>query len=172
MYSVLIVSDSHGLEKELEAINKRHDVTEKIHCGDSELLHTAPQLATFTTVKGNCDWGGNFPNEEVIEIGGLRFFVTHGHLYGVKQTLLNLQYRAEELEADIVCYGHSHIAYADKLGEQLFINPGSIRLPQKFNEPSYIVMEWTDAKKINVTFYNLAGETITSFPYENSFKLK
>lgn len=172
MYSVLLVSDSHGLTKELIEIKERHEVTNKIHCGDSELKETSPQLSSFTVVQGNCDWKGNFPEEEVIEVGGLRFYVTHGHLYGVKRSLLQLQYRTQEVEADVVCFGHSHVAYAEKIGEQLFINPGSIRTPKKFLERSYVVVEWTDRNDIHVNFYDLSGEVITSFPYPNQFILK
>lgn len=37
--NVLIISDSHGLEEELQTIAKRHEaeVDLMIHCGDSEL---------------------------------------------------------------------------------------------------------------------------------------
>lgn len=172
MYSVLVVSDSHGLTKELDDIKAKHNVTEMIHCGDSELKETASQLTGFNVVQGNCDLSGRFPEEEIIEIGNLRFYVTHGHLYGVKQSLMNLQYRALEVEADVVCYGHSHIAFAEKIGEQLFINPGSIRSPKKFLERSYAIVEWDNRSKVNVHFYNLAGEKIISFPYANQFNLK
>ena len=84
-------------------------------------------------------------------------------MYGVKQSLMKLQYRALEVEADIVCYGHSHIAFAEKIGDQLFINPGSIRSPKKFVERSYAIVEWDDRSKVNVHFYNLSGEKITRF---------
>ena len=172
MHSVLIVSDSHGLTDELEMIKSRHKVDEYIHCGDSELAETATQLDGFITVKGNCDWNGKFPNEQIVEFGGLRFFITHGHLYGVKQSLLQLQYKAEEVEADVVCFGHSHIAYAEKVRNTLFINPSSIRSPNKYKEKSYAMIEWENRDEITVHFYDLSGRIITTFPYESHFQLK
>lgn len=172
MNKVLIVSDSHGLTIELEKLKDRHLLAEKIHCGDSELPTDASQLIGFTTVKGNCDWQGDFPLEEVIEIGGLRFFITHGHLYDVKTTMLTLQYKALEVGADVVCFGHSHIAYAEKVGEQLFINPGSIRLPKRFREPSYVLMEWYESTEVKVRFYGVHGDEIIHFPYEKQFNIK
>lgn len=172
MNKVLIVSDSHGLTSELSKIKERHQVSEYIHCGDSELTTKADPLNGYQVVKGNCDWQGDFQDELIVEKAGLRFFITHGHLFDVKTTLLKLQYRALEVNADIVCFGHSHIAYAQKHGEQLFINPGSIRLPKHFNEPSYVIMEWEAPLEVKVTFYNLEGEKIVFFPYKNKFTIK
>jgi len=172
MNSVLIVSDSHGLTTELKEIQNRHQTDLKIHCGDSELSEKATSLAGYTTVKGNCDWQGNFPPEEVIDVGGLRFYITHGHAYHVKTTMLSLQYRAQEVEADVVCFGHSHIAFAEKIAEQLFINPGSIRSPRQFNTPSYALLTWENPKEIIVQFYHVTGEEITNFPYPNTFFIK
>lgn len=172
MNSVLIVSDSHGLTSELGIIKERHQVDKRIHCGDSELPTDAASLHGYLTVRGNCDWQGDYPEEEIIEVEGLQFFVTHGHLNDVKSTLLPLQYRAQELKADIICFGHSHIAYAEKIGEQLFINPGSIRLPKHFREPSYAIISWENLTDIYVTFYHLNGRVIEEFPYQNNFIIK
>src|SRR5690606_26234293 len=172
MNKVLIVSDSHGLTSELETIKERHQVSEYIHCGDSELTSDAAPLKSFQVVKGNCDWQGDFKDEEIVDIGELRFFITHGHLFDVKTTLLKLQYRALELNADVVCFGHSHIAYAKIIESKLFINPGSIRLPKYFNQPSYVLVEWEDPQEILVTFYHPNGDVISNFPYKNKFKIK
>ena len=50
---VLIISDSHGLEDELETIAKRHEdeADLMIHCGDSELDAAHPALTPYHTVK-------------------------------------------------------------------------------------------------------------------------
>jgi len=171
MHKVLIVSDSHGLTTELDEIKARHDADVYIHCGDSELSTDAPELAGFTTVRGNCDWTSPFPLEEVMEIGGVRFFISHGHMTQVKSTLLNLQYRAAEVGADIACFGHSHIAYAEKVDECMFINPGSIRYPNRIKEPTYVLVEWESKSAIYVTFYHVNGEEIDNLPYDTYFSL-
>src|SRR5690625_1577829 len=170
MNKILIVSDSHGLTSELTKIKQRHQVNYLIHCGDSELLKDAVQLEDFITVKGNCDWQSDFPLEEIVEFGGLRLLVTHGHLYHVKSTLLNIQDRAKEVEADVVCFGHSHIAYSEKIDNQLFINPGSIRMPRKFSEPSYIMMQWDEPNQVTVNFYHAADGQVISLPYDQQYE--
>jgi putative phosphoesterase len=172
MEKILIVSDSHGLTSELEVIKERHQASLLLHCGDSELTSGAAPLSGFVTVKGNCDWRGDFLEEEIVDHDGLRFLITHGHLHNINYSLLPLTYRALEVGANIVCFGHSHIAYAEKVDEQLFINPGSIRQPRQFAEPSYVLLERESTKEIKVTFYHPNGKEITSFPYNKQFKIK
>ena len=99
-------------------------------------------------VKGNCDGGfspfagplfdleGNeIPGERIEMIGGKRFFLTHGHRYGVKSELDSAIRRAIELSADVLVFGHTHIPYEATLtefgGEELqkplmIFNPGSL----------------------------------------------
>lgn len=172
MTNILVISDSHGLTESVRKIaNRHHNANIKIHCGDSELASNAPQLEEFKTVKGNCDWDQSFPEEEVVDVNDFRIFVTHGHLYGVKSSLLQLQYRAEELQADIVLFGHSHVAYCEKQANMLFINPGSIRQPRKWNVRSYVMMTLHANKEISVTFHNIEGNKVGALPFEQSFQL-
>ena len=157
---VLISSDSHGLTDELQIIKDRHQLNDNIHCGDSELREESPYLHGFLTVKGNCDWLGQFPNEKVVEIDGLRFFIVHGHHHHVKSSLLKLTLAAKEIKADVVCFGHSHVPYADVIDGQLFINPGSIRLPKQYDKPSYVIVNWTNRDNVQVNFYDLNGNKL------------
>ncbi|MBP2240634.1 putative phosphoesterase [Cytobacillus eiseniae] len=153
--SILIVSDSHGLTDELQEIKKRHahEVQMMIHCGDSELQANHDALANFFVVQGNCDRAGTFPEEWIEEVSGLKLFVTHGHRFSVKSTLMNLSYRASEVEADIVCFGHSHLLGAEMIDGILFINPGSIRLPRGRTEKTYMRLEVVE-KEINLYVYD------------------
>lgn len=171
MAKVLVMSDSHGITRRIETIANRHEVELKIHCGDSELAEDVKELTDLVVVKGNCDWIGNFPEEEIIDIAGRRIFVTHGHLYGVKSSLMQLRYRALEVEADIVLFGHSHVVHCEQIGQQLFINPGSISQPRNWPERSYCIISWEDRSNVNVTFYDIEGNEITKFPFERHFKL-
>ncbi|WP_102345357.1 metallophosphoesterase family protein [Bacillus sp. Marseille-P3661] len=153
---VLIVSDSHGLNKELDIIINRHsnEVDAMIHCGDSERDADSQEMLNFITVRGNCDFDENYPLEQVKEIKNVSFYITHGHLYNVKLSLLNLKYRAEEVGASVVCFGHSHIAGAELIDGILFINPGSIRLPRLRNEKTYAIIEIDETLICTVHFYN------------------
>lgn len=167
MKKVLIVSDSHGLRDEVEEIKRRHQLTHMIHCGDSELSAEDPVLADMIAVKGNCDVGPKFVNDKKVNIEGVSFFLTHGHLYDVKNSLLALSYRAQEEEVEIVCFGHSHIAGAERIGDQLFINPGSIKFPRQRSEKSYAIVSFESGSKVNVDFYTVEGNLIIDLGYND-----
>lgn len=160
MIRVLIVSDNHGLIDEVAAITVRHEIDYMIHCGDSELAFDHPVLEKMIKVAGNCDHDTQFPLEEQFEIDQLSFYVVHGHTYDVKKDLFTLSYRAQEVNADVVCYGHNHIVGAEKIGQQLFINPGSVYLSKSASPESYAVMEWEDKDSIKVSFYTVDGELL------------
>ncbi|MDQ0220142.1 metallophosphoesterase [Peribacillus cavernae] len=160
---VLIMSDSHGLTHEINLIKERHrdEVEAMIHCGDSELPMTTTEMEGFLAVRGNCDYDKTYPDERFEEINGLRFFITHGHLYNVKMTLMNLGYKSEESNAKIVCFGHSHIAGSELVDDKIFINPGSIRQPRGTHDKTYTILEDV-AGETKVTFFDLEGNEIKS----------
>jgi uncharacterized protein len=143
---VLIVSDSHGLTSELEKLTMKHngEVDLFIHCGDSELEANHPAIKNFIIVRGNCDIDTRIPEENLKDFGGHKIFITHGHRYSVKNSLMKLSYRASEVSADIVCFGHSHQLGAEMVKSTLFINPGSIRLPRGRVERTYVILEIND----------------------------
>src|SRR5690625_3259551 len=124
MERVLILSDSHGLTNEITKIKERHQCGHVIHCGDSELEHDHPALKNVTTVKGNCDFDPKLKYIESLEIGAIQFFITHGHLYDVGINLQSLYDSASENGVQVVCYGHTHVAGAEKMNGILLINPG------------------------------------------------
>jgi uncharacterized protein len=167
MTKVLVVSDSHGLISELSKIKKRHEneVNLMIHCGDSELEPNDAALDGFIVVRGNCDFEEQFPEESLQTIAGKRILVTHGHHFHVKSSLMNLTYRAEELEANIVCFGHSHILGAEIINGKLFLNPGSIRLPRMRKEKTYCIIELI-GDKINLNVYDVNLGLLPSLKHE------
>ena len=167
---ILVVSDSHGLSNELQEIKKRHEseVEAFIHCGDSELPYNSPELHRFLYVRGNCDYAKEFPDERIEDIEGLRFFVTHGHRYNVKMTLMNLYYRAQEAGAKIVCFGHSHIAGAESINGTLFINPGSIYMPRLRKEKTYSILE-IEEQTATVRFYDIHGHELPELTKSHVF---
>lgn len=143
MGKILIVSDSHGLTNELKQLKEKNkgEVDYMIHCGDSELYANDPILEDFLIVRGNCDYEANFPNDRTENIEGMNVFITHGHRYSVKTSLMSLLYRAQELDAKIVCFGHSHVVGAEVIRGILFLNPGSICLPRGRQERTYMVLD-------------------------------
>lgn len=160
---ILIISDSHGLEEQLFEVMDRHqqDVDLILHCGDSELPHNlfSPYKDKLLIVRGNCDLDENYQEELIFSKNEVNVFLTHGHLYNVKSTLLNLTYRAKETDSNLVCFGHSHIAgcaYEDGI---LYINPGSLRLPRRIEERSYAIVTYEE-ETIKVVFLNELGKEI------------
>lgn len=131
---VAVVSDTHRHSHVFnQIIELSKDTDMMIHLGDN--LEDARELeksykGNIISVKGNCDFMNSAPSERIEIIGEKRIFITHGHKYDVKYDLLRLKYRAIEVEADIVLFGHTHQSLA--LYEQgiWFINPGSAALPR------------------------------------------
>ena len=159
---VLVVSDNHSSNEELVDLVERHgnDVQCMIHCGDSEFDYDADEMTPFQVrVRGNCDFDSRYPNEAVETVGKKTIFATHGHLYNVKMTLMKLAYKAEETEADLVCFGHSHEALAVYDEGTLYLNPGSVRLPRKPAIQTYAIVEWSETD-VTTTFYDQDGKIV------------
>lgn len=167
MSKVLVVSDSHGLTKELQVLRERHseDVDLMIHCGDSELMPDDQAISGYIAVRGNCDFGSGYPLETMAEAAGKKFFITHGHLYSVKSSLMNIKYKAQEVNADIVCFGHSHVLGAEVIDGTLFLNPGSIRLPRERLEKTYVILDLQD-EKVKMSVFEADGREIPDLARE------
>ena len=135
---ILVFSDSHSkpkyIEQALEFHNGIADLV--IFLGDGlrdieRVSEKYPNLQFFA-VKGNCDVfsSGEYRDYSVLDLDGIKIFITHGHLFGVKSGYDRILYRAEELGADAVFFGHTHMpldvsAYVGEKRIHLF-NPGSI----------------------------------------------
>jgi uncharacterized protein len=143
MMKLLVVSDSHGSKKEIEELAEKYDgkVNAMIHCGDSELSADDETLSAYLAVRGNCDMDARLPDDLVEEVSGNTILITHGHLYGIKMSLMKLRYRAEESSAKFVFFGHSHTLGAEMVNGTLYLNPGSILLPRGRQERTYAVVE-------------------------------
>lgn len=136
------MSDTHGDAEIIQTVKGYvPDAAVVVHCGDSELNYHHPYLESVKRVRGNCDREVLYP-EEIIETlpTGDILFVTHGHLFNVKSTLMSLTYRAQEVGATICCFGHSHLLGAEKIGDTIFINPGSLKKPRGRMEKSFVVL--------------------------------
>ncbi|MCD8077313.1 MAG: metallophosphoesterase [Lachnospiraceae bacterium] len=147
---ILVVSDTHGQLHHFQTVLKRVAPVDRIlHLGDVEgdeeiLRGTVGCPILF--VAGNCDRLSREPWERVVELSGHRILMTHGHRYGVQRGLARLNASAEEAQADVVLYGHTHIPDLSYVGERAFLNPGSLSRPrQEGHRPSFAILE-IDAK--------------------------
>lgn len=93
-------------------------------------------------VRGNCDAEVDqmvleFPilsDYALLSMGGLTIYATHGHLYD-KDHLPPLQ------KGDILLHGHTHILTAERVGDIIILNPGSVSIPKGGNPPTYGLIE-------------------------------
>ena len=142
---ILVFSDSHGRATKIkEAIDrqiKKPDAIIFLGDGFRDIQSIDADGIPLLCVRGNCDVGSMFSNETLEEqciiLSDKRIFFTHGHRYGVKNTLSPLLSEAVARQADVVLYGHTHEGYIRELSENneygfklektLYImNPGSI----------------------------------------------
>ncbi|MCD7775537.1 MAG: metallophosphoesterase [Clostridiales bacterium] len=128
---ILVVSDSHSDRASLRMALASINAEAYIFLGDGyrdwESLIPYMNCQRLIAVKGNNDWGCEYPLSLTERIGGKLIYCTHGHSVGVQFNLLGLEDKAREAGADIALYGHTHepnVTYKDGL---YMMNPGSVR---------------------------------------------
>ena len=143
---VLIVSDTHGHNKELEKVlDKVGPVDALIHCGDVEgqedYITALAGCETFI-VAGNNDYFSDLPREMEFVLGGKKILLTHGHYYGVAMGNERILEEGRGRLADIVMFGHTHRPCLGQYDDITVLNPGSLSYPrQSGRRPSFMIME-------------------------------
>ena len=101
-----------------------------IHLGDYErdadkIRAEFPEIPLFS-VCGNCDIVHTMPETDIVPLGPVKAFITHGHLYSVDWGRLDsLVYAAQEKGAKIALFGHTHNAVYEEIGGVKVVNPGT-----------------------------------------------
>ena len=148
MIRIGVFSDSHGDIAVLKrAIKHAGKLDMALHLGDSyeDLVKALSGTAlSHDGVCGNVDIIRHKPLEQLLEIGGVSIFITHGHVYDVKHDLSRLFYKGLEVEADVCLFGHSHIAGVTENEGLILMNPGSVARPKGDHKPSYGLIEIED----------------------------
>lgn len=126
---ILVVSDSHhclgyiydAIEKEMpDAVLHLGD-----HRSDAEDLSYAFTQIRFCSVPGNCDYAPEAQTSLTVEYDGVRIFMTHGHLFGVKQDPGVVLSKGRQTGAQIVLFGHTHQQMLLEKDGVWLMNPGS-----------------------------------------------
>lgn len=139
---ILVLSDTHGnmIDTFLSKIKNDGVFDMLIHCGDcykdvAYILKTL-NISKCIQVNGNCDPGVEANDTEEVIIENKKFIVTHGHLFGVKRDLEELKRYAENHDADVVLFGHTHKSLCKYENGILYFNPGTACMPT-FGKYSY-----------------------------------
>jgi hypothetical protein len=138
MTRIGVLGDTHGKFEQAIPVLKSLEVDLILHTGDyyRDAIHLSQALGIKVIgVLGNCDTMSHGPKEKILELEGKRIYLTHGHLYGVKTGCLNLFYRAKEVEAHLVIYGHTHREAKETIEDTIIFNPGSPSKPRN-NRPT------------------------------------
>ena len=157
---ILVLSDSHAAMSFMRQCIEKIKPDVIIHLGDyyddAETLQELYPHLPFHTVAGNCDRHRCPPGvREMLcyGIGGVRFFITHGHNYFVKNGIGALVAEARRQGAQVVLYGHTHIAECHQESDGMWvINPGTCG----YGERSAVVLTVNDNKMTACRFVGQA----------------
>jgi len=126
-----VFSDSHGDKRALSELLEKMGYIDAVCflgdvASDADYLQSQvmamPNHPPFYAVRGNNDYACLLQETCIAEIGGKRFYMTHGHRHA---TLMSLALRAKENEADVALFGHTHRALCEEAYGVLLLNPGS-----------------------------------------------
>lgn len=144
---ILLLSDTHGdSDRVLKISEKLTGIDLVLHCGDYQ--HDAFMLEDtlgipVISVKGNCD-GNTREDKEIVETPYGKILLTHGNWESVDFKYDNLLYMAEEKDCFAVCFGHTHVAFAEEIGGIHLINPGSLTEPRDGSGGTYAILRCTE----------------------------
>ncbi len=121
-----VVSDTHGFYDPRVAplLDGAEHILHAGDVGDADVVRRLSEIAPVTAVRGNNDREGEcsrYPEVERLALGGCRVHLTHI----VKVPPDGSPKLAEFQGADVVVFGHSHVAYLARRGDTLFFNPGA-----------------------------------------------
>jgi len=101
-----------------------------LHLGDNDrdckVFQTEYPEIPYRSVRGNCDPMSAGLDIDEFVLDGKRFFMAHGHLYGVKMGKGRIIMAAKERSADVLLFGHTHVQYYSTDEGFVMLNPGSI----------------------------------------------
>lgn len=158
---LLIASDIHGSLKycnKLVEQYKKEDCDKLILLGD--ILYHGPRndlpeeynpkgvIALLNgmsdeilTVRGNCEAEVDdmvldfnvLAEYAILYIKSRLVFLTHGHKFN-PQNLPKLK------KGDILVNGHTHVSKIERIGDILYVNPGSVSIPKENTERGYMIL--------------------------------
>ena len=148
---IIVMADSHGNKNAVRHIfeKTREEADMYVHLGDGltdldDIRAEHPEL-DIRTVVGNCDYGIQGPQFNIIKAGKYNLYIAHGHMLRVNYGIDFIRKTAAGYNCKIVMYGHTHCRLQQYDHNMHFFNPGSCSIPRDFTNPSYGYVDITDS---------------------------
>ncbi len=130
---ILVLSDSHSglhfMRSAISILMPAHVIHLGDYYDDAEAMAQEFPHIIFHMVGGNCDKYRSYEiRRELLcyNIGGVKFFMVHGHNHHVKSGLYSLLHDARKYDASAALYGHTHEANCYQEEDGLWVlNPGA-----------------------------------------------
>lgn len=159
-----LVSDTHGrFDPALPRLLDGCDLI--VHAGDvvgREILHQLSAIAPVEAVRGNVDVGelGQGLQETLaLRFGELPALVVHdvGKPDRPYREVLDA---LDAAHARIVIHGHSHVPAVKRVGDRLYVNPGSAG-PKRFKLPRAAGWMEVEGRGVRVELFDLESKALT-----------
>ncbi len=136
-----ITGDTHGSKSAIEdMLDLNMDFDMWLHTGDyfmdADFLRQKSKLPVIGVCGNNDVTYHKEDYQKIIKIQDKTILLLHGHR--VKKSLAQ---EAKEQKADIVVYGHTHVANIFWQDDILFINPGSPAYPRQNTKPGFAYLQ-------------------------------
>ena len=130
--TILICSDSHTrldyFQKVIDFEEPEMIIFAGDHSTDAVDMSLVYSEILFKIVRGNTDYFDKDTRDiEIFEVHGKKVFLTHGHLFGVKSNLNEIEKKAVSENADICIFGHTHREYMKEIDGITYLNPGALQ---------------------------------------------
>ena len=136
MHRFLVISDSHNVRLPMEELYKQYPVDGIIHLGDhiadARWMRERTNGHPVYMVRGNCDGFDGGMEEQILEVGGVKLLLCHGHRYGVKRGFSSLVAAGAHAGVQAILFGHTHSPYLEKRDGILLMNPGALSSPFRY----------------------------------------
>ena len=129
---ILICSDSHTrldyFQKVIDLEDPEMIIFGGDHSTDAIDMSLVYSEIPFKIVRGNTDYFDKDTRDiEIFEVYGKKVFLTHGHLFGVKSNLNEIEKKVVSENADICIFGHTHREYMKEIDGVTYLNPGALQ---------------------------------------------
>lgn len=154
VFRIGIISDTHGLLRP-DAVRHLAGADHMVHAGDigrADIITELRRIAPVTAIRGNedtSDWALRYAETEFVPLAGKLVYVLHD--------LKTMRVDPAARGIDVVVYGHSHVPKMEKVGDVLYLNPGSAGR-RRFKLPITLPTVDITGEVIRPRIYDLAAD--------------